>query len=37
LVSQSRIEGGIHSLAEVAAGAVLGSCVTFVIALLVRG
>jgi diacylglycerol kinase (ATP) len=36
LVSQSRIEGGIHSLGEVAAGAALGSGVTFAIALLVR-
>jgi membrane-associated phospholipid phosphatase len=35
-VSQSRIEGGIHSLGEVAAGAALGSGVTFAIALLVR-
>jgi diacylglycerol kinase (ATP) len=36
LVSQSRVEGGIHSLGEVAAGAALGSGVTFAIALLVR-
>jgi len=36
LVSQSRIEGGIHSLPEVAAGAALGLGVTFAIALLVR-
>jgi membrane-associated phospholipid phosphatase len=36
LVSQSRIEGGIHSVREVAFGAALGSSITFAIALLVR-
>ena len=36
LVSQSRIEGGIHNLPEVAAGAALGSSVTVAIALLIR-
>ena len=36
LVSQSRIEGGIHSAREVLAGALLGTALTFGIFLLVR-
>jgi len=37
LVSQSRVEGGIHSPGEVAAGAVLGACLTLGLFLVVRG
>jgi diacylglycerol kinase (ATP) len=36
LVSQSRIEGGIHSIAEVASGAVLGTIVSAGLFLLIR-
>jgi len=36
LVSQSRVEGGIHSFAEVASGAVLGASVSAALFLLVR-
>jgi diacylglycerol kinase (ATP) len=36
LVSQSRIEGGIHSVAEVASGAVLGTIVSAGLFLLIR-
>jgi diacylglycerol kinase (ATP) len=36
LVSQSRVEGGIHSLREVALGGVLGTCVSYALFLLVR-
>jgi diacylglycerol kinase (ATP) len=37
LVSQSRVEGGIHSSGEVAAGAVLGTCITIGLFLVIRG
>jgi diacylglycerol kinase (ATP) len=36
LVSQSRVEGGIHSFGEVAAGAVLGTAVTYAVSFLIR-
>jgi diacylglycerol kinase (ATP) len=36
LVSQSRVEGGIHTFSEVAYGAVLGSCVSLAIYMAVR-
>jgi len=31
LVAQSRVEAGIHSLVETAAGAVLGTCLAVII------
>ena len=36
LVSQSRVEGGIHSVREVVAGGVLGTCASCAIALLIQ-
>ncbi|MGP6191878.1 MAG: diacylglycerol kinase [Vulcanimicrobiaceae bacterium] len=36
LVSQSRVEGGIHSLPEVALGGALGTCLSYALFLLVR-